>query len=160
MTKLYVKSERLVNHPTDFVHNLFADFVNHHPKFLPPQFTELQLEAGGYGAGTVYNFTSLFGGQVRAFKMLVSEPQPGKVMIEHDQLSTLETTFTFTPEGTRTRITFETVWESAGGLMGALEAWFAPAMMRRLYQDELNRFERYALEVQQASAGKLVHPTS
>jgi hypothetical protein len=147
MTRLYVRSERLVKQPSNFVHHLFADFVNHHPKFLPPSFINLNIESGGYGAGTVYTFSN----RARAFRMLVTEPDPGRILIEHDQLSNLETTFTFMPEGEQTRITFETAWESASGLPGVLEAWFAPMLMRGLYRDELNRFEAYANGLQRTS---------
>ena len=153
MTKLHVRCERLVRQPSDFVHHLFADFVNHHPNFLPPSFGNVQIESGGYGAGTVYRFTQRSAGQTRAFKMVVTEPDPGRILIEQDQLSDLKTTFTFTPVGQQTRITLETDWESAGGLSGVLEAWFAPMLMRGLYRDELNRFEAYANTLQQASPG-------
>jgi uncharacterized membrane protein len=153
MSKLYVRSERLVNQPSDFVYRLFADFEHHHPKFLPPQFSDLKVIKGGYGAGTEHSFTSLMGGKPRAFQMVISEPEPGRVLVERDTLSNLETTTTIVPEGSGTRITFETTWESAGGIMGALEAWFAPSMMRRVYQDEFNRFERYAQEVRQQGLG-------
>ena len=151
MANLYVRSERLVRQSSDFVHHLFADFVNHHPKFLPPSFGNLNIESGGYGAGTVYTFTQRSAGRTRAFKMRVTEPDPGRILIEHDQLSNLKTTFTFTPVGQQTRITLETVWESAGGLSGMLEAWFAPMLMRGLYRDELDRFEAYANKLQEAS---------
>jgi uncharacterized membrane protein len=153
MTKLYVRSERVVNQPSDFVYRLFADFENHHPKFLPPQFSEIKVTKGGYGAGTEHTFTSLMGGKPRVFKMVITEPEPGRVLVERDSLSDLETITTILPEGNGTRITFETTWESAGGLMGALEAWFAPSMMRRVYQDEFNRFEKYAQEVRQQVLG-------
>jgi hypothetical protein len=59
MTLLRVHSERLICAPADLVYHLFADFVNHHPRFLPPQFTNIQVLKSGYGAGTEYSFISL-----------------------------------------------------------------------------------------------------
>ena len=146
MTQLKVHSERVINAPANLVYHLFADFVNHHPRFLPPQFTQVQVLKGGYGAGTEYTFTSLFGGGARDFQMRVSEPEPGRVLVESDTRSALVTTITVNPEGTGSRVILETVWESAGGLMGLLETWFAPGMMCRMYEDEFNRLERYAQE--------------
>jgi hypothetical protein len=146
MTQLMVHSERLLSAPADLVDHLFADFVNHHPRFLPPQFTQVQVLKGGYGAGTGYTFTSLFGGNARGFRMRVSEPEPGRVLVENDTRSPLVTTITVNPQGVGSRVILETVWESSGGLMGLLESWFAPGMMRRMYEDEFNRLERYAQE--------------
>jgi hypothetical protein len=144
MTKLHVRSERAINQPADAIYPLIADFVNHHPRFLPPQFAEVSVVKGGYGAGTELTFVSTLGGTPRRFHMEVSEPQPGRVLVERNKLSGTETTTRVTPDGTGSRVSFETVWESAGGFMGLLEAWFAPAMMRRMYADELRRLERYA----------------
>ena len=146
MTQLHVRSERLINAPAKLVYHLFADYVNHHPRFLPPQFTNLHVLKGGYGAETEITFTSLFGGGARAFHMRVSEPEPGRVLVETDTRSPLVTTITVNPEGTGSRVIFETVWESTGGLTGLLESWFAPGMIRRMYEDEFNRLERYAPE--------------
>ena len=146
MTQLKVHSERLICGPVNLVYHLFADFVNHHPRFLPPQFTDIQVLKGGYGAGTEYSFTSLFGGSARDFFMRVSEPEPGRVLVESDTCSALVTTITVNPEGAASRVILETVWESTGGLMGLLETWFAPGMMRGMYEDELNRLERYTQE--------------
>jgi hypothetical protein len=78
--------------------------------------------------------------------MRISEPEPGKVLVESDTRSALVTTITVNPEGSGSRVILETVWESAGDLMGLLETWFAPGMMRRMYEDEFNRLERYAQE--------------
>ena len=33
-----------------------ADMRDHHPRFLPPAFSDFQVESGGVGAGTVTRF--------------------------------------------------------------------------------------------------------
>jgi Polyketide cyclase / dehydrase and lipid transport len=147
MTKLHVRSERQLPQPADLIYRLIADFEHHHHRFLPPQFGEIKVIKGGYGAGTEHTFTSTLGGTARAFHMVVSEPEPGRVLIEQDTLSLLETTTKVTPEGSGSRIVFETVWQGAGGFTGLLESWFAPGMMRRMYEDEFNRLEHYARQV-------------
>ena len=116
----------------------------HHPRFLPPAFSDFVVEEGGVGAGTVTRFTVTAGGRSRAFHMRVEEPEPGRVMTERDLDSTLVTTWTVTPAGDTSRVRIETVWQGAGGIGGFFERLFAPRVMERLYADELQRLDRYA----------------
>lgn len=144
MAILRLKAERPVAAPADVVYRCIADYKNHHAHFLPPQFSQYKVVEGGYGAGTVVEFTSNLGGQTRKFRAKIEEPMPGKVLVERDTLSELVTTFTVLPEGSGCRVSFETVWQSTRGFAGILEGLFAPALMRKMYQDELTRLEQYA----------------
>ena len=150
MSELRVVHERRIGAPAPAVHRLVADFRNHHHRFLPPQFHDYHVEQGGYGAGTVLSFTSTLGGRPRAMRLKVEEPVPGRVLVERDLLSPMVTTTTVEPDGDGSRVRLETVWTASAGLLGALERLVAPAMMRRMYEDELSRLDRYARE--QASA--------
>ena len=38
------------------VYNVIADYCNGHPRILPKQFSDLVVERGGFGAGTVIRF--------------------------------------------------------------------------------------------------------
>jgi hypothetical protein len=82
--------------------------------------------------------------------MRVDEPQPGRVITETDQGSSLVTTFTVTPEGDACSVRIETRWNGAGGIGGFFERTFAPRVMRKMYADELARLDSYARD--QASA--------
>jgi hypothetical protein len=95
-------------------------------------------------AGTVHRFRMNAGGPVRDFHMRVAEPDPGRVLTESNQGSSMVTTWVVTPEGPGCRVREETHWQGAGGVGGLFERLFAPRALRRLYADELERLDRYA----------------
>jgi hypothetical protein len=50
VSELRVVAERAVGAPADLVYRLIADYDRHHPRFLPPAFSQFPVEAGGVGA--------------------------------------------------------------------------------------------------------------
>jgi len=146
VAEIYVFAEGLVGAPADRVYELIADHREHHPKFLPSNFSNYEIEQGGVGAGTITTFTVTAGGGSRNYRMRVAEPEPGRVLTESDTTSSLVTTWTVTPEGDQTRVRIETRWDGAKGMGGFFERVFAPPAMRRIYNDELRRLDRYARE--------------
>jgi hypothetical protein len=144
MAEVYVRAAGLVGAPSEQVYSYVANIRDHHGNFLPPSFSKLVILEGGIGAGTIFTFTATAGGRSRGFRMRVDEPVPGSVLTETDTVSSMATTWTFTPEGTQTRVQIESRWDGAAGLPGFFERLFAPAAMRRVYQDELRRLDRYA----------------
>jgi len=107
---------------------------------------------GGVGAGTLHRFKIDAGRRVREYVMRVDEPEPGRVLRETDQNSSLVTSFTVTPDGDCCRVTINTRWNGAGGIGGFFERTFAPKVMSKMYADELARLDVYARE-QLAAAG-------
>jgi uncharacterized protein YndB with AHSA1/START domain len=150
MAQIHVSAEWTIAAPAALVYGLVADHAEHHPRFLPPAFSDFRVEAGGVGAGTVTTFKVTAGGRTRAYHMQVAEPEPGRVMTESDTESSLVTTWTVEPEGPNCRVTISTTWDGAGGIGGFFERTFAPRVMRGVYADELERLDRYAR--QQAAA--------
>lgn len=146
MSDLRAAAERTIAAPADRVYRYIADFREHHQRWLPPAFSDFQVEQGGFGAGTVSRFTMTLGGRSRTFRTEVTEPEPGRVLVETDPAAPSVTTFTVTPEGEQCRVRIETTWPSAGGIAGLFERLFAPRMLSRLYADELDRLDRYARE--------------
>jgi hypothetical protein len=144
--EINVSAEGAVAAPAETVYGYIADFREHHPKFLPPSFSNLTVEQGGVGAGTVHSFEAKAGGRTRHYRMRVDEPQPGSVLTESDMDSSLVTRFTVTPAGDGCSVRIETTWQGAGGVGGFFERLFAPRVMRRVYADELQRLDRYARE--------------
>jgi len=137
-------AERVVDAPAEVVYHLISDYREHHrPEgFLPPAFTDLVVERGGVGEGTVVRFTSNLGGKSQTITAAITEPDPGRVLVETSP--GLETTFSVEPEGDqRARVRFDTVME-AGGLSGLMIRLFAPGMLRPVYADELERLEHLA----------------
>ena len=144
MSELRVVAERAIGAPAALVYRLIADFDRHHPQFLPPAFSDFQVEQGGVGAGTVHSFRMTAGGRTRSFRMRVEEPDPGRVLTESEMGSSMVTTWVVTPEGPGCRVRLETRWQGAGGVGGLFERLFVPRALRRLYADELERLDRYA----------------
>ena len=138
-----VEQEGPVGAPADLTYRLIADDT-HHQQFLPEGFSDFEVVEGGVGAGTLHRFTVTAGGRAREYLMRVDEPQPGRVLTESDQNSSLVTTFTVTPDGDSCRVRIQTQWNGAGGIGGFFERTFAPRVMRKMYAAELANLDGYA----------------
>ena len=147
MATIEVKAARIIGAPPETVYGLIADHA-HHARFLPPAFSDFEVESGGVGAGTVTRFKVTAGGRTRDYRMEVAEPEPGRVLTESDTGSSLVTTWTVEPEGDRSRVEIATRWQGAGGIGGFFERTFAPRVMRGIYADELERLDAYARQQQ------------
>jgi len=152
MAPISVSAERTVGAPAPEVYGYIADHREHHPHFLPPAFSDFQVESGGVGAGTIARFKLTAGGRTRQFRVQVAEPEPGRVLTESDTESTSVTTWTVTPDGNACQVRISTTWQGAGGVGGVFERTFAPRVLRRLYDDELSRLDAYAREHHGAQA--------
>jgi hypothetical protein len=139
-------AEAKVDAPADTVYRYLADMREHHPRFLPPSFSDFQVESGGVGAGTVLQYKLTAGGRTRKLRTKIAEPEPGRVLTESDLDSTAVTTFTVSPDGDASLVQISTAWEGAGGIAGLLERMFAPRVLRGIYADELKRLDAYARE--------------
>jgi hypothetical protein len=146
MARNVVSAEGTVGAPADTVYRYLADMRGHHPRFLPPAFSDFQVESGGAGAGTVTRFKITAGGRTREYRMKVDEPEPGRVLTESDLNSTAVTTFTVSPRGGASLVRISTAWDGAGGIGGLFERMFAPRVLRAIYTDELKRLDAYARE--------------
>jgi uncharacterized protein YndB with AHSA1/START domain len=144
MAELRVAAEAPIAAPADRVYRILVDYRLHHPNILPPAFSDVTVEEGGVGAGTVIRYKITAGGRTRSYRMRVSEPDPGHILLETDDASSLATTFTVTPEGDNSRVAIETTWQGAAGFGGLMERFFAPRVLKGLYADELARLDRYA----------------
>jgi hypothetical protein len=151
MGKIHVAEQGQVGAPADLTYRLIAD-DQHHQQFLPDSFSDFEVLEGGVGAGTLHRFKVNAGGRTREMLMRVDEPQPGRVLTESDQNSSMVTTFTVTPAGDGCTVRIETEWDGAGGIGGFFERTFAPRVMRKVYVDELARLDRYAREQAAATA--------
>ena len=150
MAAVRVVAERAMDAPADVVYQCIANYQEHHRPggFLPPAFSDFRVERGGVGAGTVISFKMTLGGRTRGMTATVSEPEPGRVLVESGQGVT--TTFSVQPEGAGCRVRFDTLLE-ARGLEGILTRLFAPRLLQPVYQDELRRLEAYAQEQARAA---------
>ena len=130
----------------DRTYRLIAD-DEHHRHFLPDSFSDFETLQKGTGAGTLHRFTVHAAGRTREYTMRVAEPEPGRVITETDQDSSLVTSFTVTPSSADTcQVLISTSWDGGGGIGGFFERLVTPRVMRRMYVDELARLDRYARE--------------
>ena len=142
--KISASAQRLIDAPARRVYSYIADFRQHHPNFLPSQFSDFEIEAGGVGAGTVHRFRMTLGGQTTDYRVRVGEPIPGRMLIESDPRRRMLTTFLVDPQpdgGSLVRI--ETRWYT-DGIRGLVERIIAPGMLRKVYREELQLLDRYA----------------
>jgi len=144
VARIVVSAEGAVGAPAEAVYRYIADMREHHPHFLPPAFSDFQVESGGVGAGTVTRFKLTAGGRTREYLTKVAEPEPGRILTESDTGSSSVTTFTVSPQGAASRVRISTSWDGAGGIGGLFERMFAPRVLRGIYEDELKRLDAYA----------------
>ncbi len=133
-----------VDAPANTVYGYLADMREHHPRFLPPAFSDFEVESGGVGAGTITRFKVTAGGRSRECRMNVDEPEPGRVLTESDANSSLVTTFTVTPQDGVSSVRISTTWKGANGIGGFFERLFAPRVMHGIHADTLERLDAYA----------------
>jgi hypothetical protein len=137
-------AERTIDAPAAIVYHLIRDFRQHHPNILPPQFSDLEIESGGVGAGTVHRFRMTLAGRTSEYRVRVGEPQPGRMLIESDPARRMLTTFTVDPEPYgRSRVRIHTRWHT-DGVAGLGERLVAPRLLARVYREELELLDRYA----------------
>ena len=150
MGVIQVTAERTVNAPAEAVYGYIRD-MHVHPKFLPPAFSDFHIESGGVGTGSVTRFKVTAGGRTREYHMTVDEPEPGRVLRESDQKSSLITRFIVDPAVSGSSLVqISTSWQGAGGIGGFFERTFAPRAMKAIYEDELARLDAYVREQQTA----------
>jgi len=130
--------------PAARVYAVIADYREHHPRIVPPQyFRRLEVLAGGVGAGTRTRVEMRVLGATRTFEQAVTEPEPGRVLREANSDGSV-TTFTVEDGGGGdTHVTIETALTRRPGLAGALERWLTSMMLRRIYREEIARLAEY-----------------
>lgn len=143
-----VKASARMAAPADVVYGIIADYRHGHPHILPKQYFEwLEVEQGGRGEGTVIRFQMRVLGQMRVLRAVVTEPEPGRILVETDTSGAGPvTTFTVEPEESGSRVTFSTELTSAGGPLGLLERFVLKRILRRIFARELEQLGRVAVE--------------
>ena len=149
--KISASAERHIDAPAGRVYEYIRDFREHHPKFLPPQFSDFTVEAGGIGAGTLHSFKMTLGGRTTEYRVRVGEPEPGRVLIESAPARCMLTTFTVDREDGGSRVRIDTSWYSTG-VQGLVERLVAPRMLVKVYEEELRMLDQYAMSLQQPTS--------
>jgi hypothetical protein len=138
--KNHFEASAVIDAQPEEVYSVIANYHEGHPYIVPQEFMRgMEVESGGYGAGTVIRYHTRAFGMERPGSAVVSEPEPGHVLVETNSPSTIVTTFTVTPldEGQRTHVTIASDWQPSTSIVGKLEQAMYPYIMRRWYPKEL-----------------------
>jgi hypothetical protein len=148
------EAQQLIAAPAADVYRIIADYIDHHPEILPAAISNLKVEKGGVGAGTVISFDVRMAGNRMHSIAEIAEPQPGRVLTETDLRTRAVTTFEVTPDDEFCYVRITTVFPASGGLRGWVERRFAPGMLQKMYVEELDNLDRYARQ-QRGAVGAL-----
>jgi hypothetical protein len=145
MSQFHFSVQRVLDAPAPVIYHCLSDYLEHHrpsPGFLPPAFTRLEVLRGGVGAGTVIRFITTVGGRSVTRTHTVSEPDPGRVLVEEGDGE--GSTFTLEPRGPHTTLLRIDLTLQSRGLEGVLLRLTAPLILGPLLTDELKRLEGHA----------------
>lgn len=145
-TRFEITATRSVAAPAARVYNIIADYRNGHPRILPANFRNLQVERGGRGDGTVIRFEVHAFGRTQTVRQSVDEPEPGRVIAERDLDGPNVTTFTVDRGATdeESTVTIHTKMKSRAGWLGAIERATTRMFLQRLYRQELENLDAVA----------------
>jgi hypothetical protein len=156
MKTVRTESSAVIDAPPAEVYAIFVDYRHSHPQVLPkPYFGDLIVEQGGTGAGTVFRTSVTVIGMTEQFHMVVTEPEPGRLLVETDAQQGLTTSFTIDPVegGKKSRVTIATDWTPKSGVMGWVEKLSKPAVTRKIYDAELKLVQAYVKSKPRSSGG-------
>lgn len=143
MGTITVSQSAPVEASAETTYRLIADDA-HRAQFLPDAISDFRTVEGGVGTGTVHGFTLAAGKRQRPYVLRVTETEPGRVLTETDQGSSLVTTWTVTPTDRTCTVDITTTWSGAGGIGGFFERTFAPKALAGVYAQQLERLDRHA----------------
>lgn len=136
----------LILAPPQALYDIIADYHRGHPEILPkPSFDSLTVEQGGTGSGTIIRVQIRVLGQLQTFRSVVTEPEPGRALVETNDSGHV-TTFTVEPraDGRHAFVTIATEITGRAGVRGTLERWFLTRLLRPVYARQLGRLAAVA----------------
>jgi hypothetical protein len=125
--------------PAD-VYSIIANYRDEHRHILPPQFSDLTVDEGGIGAGTIIRFKMRLLGSKQKFRAAVTEPEPGRVLVETDlDNNNAVTTFTVDSGSApgQCHVTISTDLPVRNGLLGNIERFLSKKLLLPIYIREL-----------------------
>lgn len=146
MAPLQIAASAAVAAPADEVYNIIADYRNGHPHILPkPPFVSLDVESGGVGAGTRIRFVMRVLGRNYTIRAVVTEPEPGRVLVETND-NNFVSTFTVEPRdgGQSAYVTIASDTTVSDGLLGKLQGWLFTRLLQPTYVREIAQLEQFA----------------
>ncbi|SRR6266498_5509741 len=149
MAKHNLSASKVISAPAHIVYDLIADYRHGHPRILPkPYFVSLEVEQGGFGAGTMINYQMQLMGRIQSFHSTITEPERGHILVETDRNTGAVTTFTVDPRlnGQEAFVTITTVTNVPGGILGKIQGWLTTQLLHPIYLKELDQLAEVAKE--------------
>lgn len=149
MEQLHIEVSRTIEATLPTVYAILADYNKGHQRILPRRyFKKITVLKGGRGGGTQILVEMNVFGMKNTLNMLVSEPEPGRVLVETDRSAGVTTTFTLQPAGEgQTQVTIGGNIQVSQGLRGSLERLFKKRLIHRIYNQELELLVLYAKQL-------------
>ena len=149
MGQIKVKATAVLDARPEDVYATIADYRHGHPDILPKEsLYDLQVEQGGHGAGTIIRFKLKALGVEQSFYQRISEPEPGRVLVEQDidSAQNVMTTFTVDPEEheQKSHVEIATTMNASPGFKGLVERIIVPIINPQIYRKELKLLEAVA----------------
>jgi hypothetical protein len=149
MGQIKVKASAVLEARPEDVYATIADYHQGHPNILPKEnLYDLQVEQGGYGEGTIIRFKARILGIEQSLRHRVSEPEPGRVLVEQD-IDTMQNEtniFTVTPleQGQKSHVEIAVVTNASPGLKGLVERVVILSIFPSMLRKELKLLEAVA----------------
>ena len=146
MSDIQTQVSATIDAPPDLIYAILTDYQEGHVAILPKKyFTGITVLEGGQGAGTIIDVHMQVMGVEQELHLKVNEPEPGRVLVERDQAAGVFTTFTVDPMegGKSSRVPIATQAKVSPGLRGWIEKLVNPAIIRRIYKEELQQLADY-----------------
>ena len=142
-----ISASALIPARRERVYTLISNYNDGHPRILPKEFSSLVVEQGGVGAGTIIRFQMSVFGKKQTFRAAITEPEPGRVLVETDlDANGAVTTFTINPGSAPadSHVTISTVLPVRSGFLGKIERTMSTMLLRPIYIKELQNLARVA----------------
>lgn len=146
MNWIHAEASSVINARPEEIYAVISDYRVGHPAIVPKQyFSELIVEKGGQGTGTVIRGEVTVFGRVTPFHHQVSEPEPGHVLVETDIETGQYTTFTLEPlnGGSQTHLIIASEFPRPEGFEGFVTNLMLPPVARKMYRQELQQIADY-----------------
>jgi hypothetical protein len=137
-----VSAEANIPAPPERIYRIIADYRNGHARMLPAQFSRLTVLQGGIGAGTRISFTLEVLGRRQHFEADIVEPEPGRILAEHQQGARPSvTSFIVDPVGSdrpnEAHVTIRTELSLPTGWFGVVQRLVARRFLQSIYRAQL-----------------------
>lgn len=143
--KHIVSASAIIPARRERVYSLLSNYRDGHQRILPKQFTSFTVEQGGVGAGTIIRFEMRIFGKKQKFRAAITEPEPGRVLVETAlDANNAVTRFTVNPGSAPadSHVTISTELPVKSGFFGRIEGMMATLLLRPIYKKELENLAR------------------